>query len=227
VKSGTRLARTVCRALACVVLAVSCGDDNPGQPPDGSVRTLEVTPANAWLVVGGSLSLAAVAKDSAGEVATEPVTWSSSDLRIVSVGSDGVVRAVAPGTATILAQAGGVRTNSTITVTTAPASLSWSVEKEGITDASLLGAWADASSALTIAVGQFGVILESTGSGWQLIQQPPQDAFTGVWGSNATNVFAVATSGLIYRRTGTGWSRMQSPTTNTLLDVWGRSATEV
>src|SRR5688500_409631 len=133
-------ARSSFRAVACVVLAVSCGDD-PTQPPDGSVETLEVTPANAWLVIGSSLQLEAVAKDSAGEVVNEPVTWETSDSRIATVSTDGVVHAVAVGTVAILVSAGGHHASANVTVRTAAPPVAWSVEKEGITDASLLGAW--------------------------------------------------------------------------------------
>src|SRR6185503_17962660 len=200
--------------------------DDPAQPPESPVESIDVIPANAWLPVGASLPLNGVAKDENGEVIDEPLTWSSSDTRVASVSSAGVVQALATGTATITAQSGAVRTTSTLTVTDAVSPLTWSVEHQGITDVSLLGSWADASSSLAIGVGQLGVIMESTGTGWQVVQQPTAEAFTGVWGSNATNVFAVGTGGVIFRRTATGWSRMQSPTSNALLDVWGRSATE-
>jgi hypothetical protein len=207
-------------------LAVSCGDDDPAQPPDSPVESIDVTPANAWLTVGGSLSLSGLAKDADGEVIEEPLTWSSSDTRIASVSANGVVQAVAIGTATITAQSGDTRTTSAITVTAALASFSWSIEHQGITDVSLLGTWADPTSNLAVGVGQLGVIMESTGSGWQVVQQPTAEAFTGVWGTSASNAFAVGTGGVIFRRTATGWSRMPSPTTNALLDVWGSSATE-
>ena len=118
--------------------------------------------------------------------------WSSSDTRVVSVSPSGEARAIASGTATIVGEAGGIRSQSVVSVkATAPASRSWSIEREGITDASMLGVWADATSPLAIVAGQAGIILESTGAGWQLLQMPTEESFTGVWGSSATNVFAV------------------------------------
>jgi hypothetical protein len=68
-----------------VLLAVSCNDTNPGSPIDGSVLTLDVVPANAWLVAGSTLRLEAIARDSTGTVINRPVTWSSTDSRVVSI----------------------------------------------------------------------------------------------------------------------------------------------
>ena len=95
------------------------------------------------------------------------------------------------------------------------------MEREGVTDASLLGVWADEGSTLAIVAGQAGTLMESTNGNWQLLQLPTTESFTGVWGSSATNVFAVGTGGVIFRRTAAGWQAMPSPTANALLDVWG------
>src|SRR4026208_1520084 len=122
-------------------MAVSCGDDDPTQPPHGPVRRLEVTPANAWLEIGASLPLKAEAKDSSGNVTSEPVTWTSSDTRVLSVSADGVVHAVAVGAAVVSARSGGVQTTSAVAVTAAAAPLTWNVDHQGITDVSLLGVW--------------------------------------------------------------------------------------
>ena len=210
---------------ASLVLAIGC-DSDPANPHTGAVLTLDVVPATAWLTPGATLPLEAIPRDSTGAVTSEPVSWTSSN-GAVTVSATGVAHAVSPGTATILAEAGGVRTATTITVTSAAAPVSWSIEQEGLTDVSLLGAWADASSPFAVVVGQAGVVMESTGGDWQIVATDTEEALTGVWGSSPTNIFAVGTGGVILRRTGAGWSQMASPTTNALLDVWGRSETEV
>ena len=180
-----------------MLLAASC-DKDPNRP-DGRIRALDVVPANAWLVTGSTLQLETIATDSTGAPTTVAVRWSSSDTRVVSVSSTGVASAVALGTATILAEAEGLEARSVVTVTAA-APVSWSIEHEGVTDASLLGVWADPGSSLAVVAGQAGTIMESTNGTWQRLQLPTMESFTGVWGSSATNVFAVGNGGVIFRR---------------------------
>src|SRR4030095_52629 len=173
-------ARRVAGALACVLAAVSC-DSDPVDPIDGSVESLDVVPASAWLNPGTTLQLDAIAKDSSGATSDAPVEWSSSDGRIVSVTQGGAANANAVGSAIITAEAGGVRTAITVTVTPAAQPVTWSVERQGLTDASLLGVWADDASPLAVVAGQAGVIMESNGGPWQLRQMPTEESFTGAW----------------------------------------------
>ncbi len=61
------------------------------------------------LEVGDSVSLSATALDALGVVVGHvPVAWSSSDSGVVEITNDGLVRAVAPGAAEILASAEGI-----------------------------------------------------------------------------------------------------------------------
>jgi hypothetical protein len=111
-----------------VALAISCSDSDPGRPIDGSVLTLDVVPANAWLVSGSTLRLEAVARTLRSGYQPS-VKWSSTDSRVVSVSTrEGASRRT--GSATILAEAGGVETATVITVTTAGAPVTWSIEHE-------------------------------------------------------------------------------------------------
>jgi uncharacterized protein YjdB len=91
-------------------------------PPVASVT---VTPATATLAVGASTTLTAVTRDPNGNVLTGQIdAWvtSNSAVATVAVGSTGtgIVTAVAPGTVTVEAVAGGRRGSAQITVTLAP-----------------------------------------------------------------------------------------------------------
>ena len=67
------------------------------------------------LKVGNTQLLAAVVMP---ENATDKqVTWESSDTAIVTVGADGTVTAVAPGSATVTVRCGEVTSSCTVTVT--------------------------------------------------------------------------------------------------------------
>jgi uncharacterized protein YjdB len=89
--------------------------------PRAAVASVTVTPAAATLLVGDSVALGAVVRDAAGTALTgRAVTWSSSNGSVASVGTGGLVRAIAAGSATISAASEGRAGTATITVT-APA----------------------------------------------------------------------------------------------------------
>ena len=86
--------------------------------PVGSVA---IEPAGASVIVGRTTALTATVRDADGTVVTDrPVTWSSSNALVASVSTTGVVTAVAPGSATISAAAGGRSGSSAVTVTLVP-----------------------------------------------------------------------------------------------------------
>ncbi|HEV2150504.1 MAG TPA: carboxypeptidase regulatory-like domain-containing protein [Longimicrobiaceae bacterium] len=81
------------------------------------VHSVEVTPAAATIAAGGSVQLAAVARDAAGNaIEDSPITWSSSAGSIATVSSTGNVTGIASGTATITASSGGKSGTSTISI---------------------------------------------------------------------------------------------------------------
>ena len=94
-------------APGTLVASLACGGDT-ARP--ATVASVEVTsPIGSLLDVGGGAQLAAAAKDAQGSpVGGVTVTWTSSP-GIVSVTPGGRIEALAVGTATISAEAGGVR----------------------------------------------------------------------------------------------------------------------
>jgi uncharacterized protein YjdB len=70
----------------------------------GPAATVDVSPNSASLRVNGSVQLAAVAHDAAGNLITgRAFTWTSSDTSRATVDSTGLVRAKKAGTVTITA----------------------------------------------------------------------------------------------------------------------------
>src|SRR5213594_526028 len=67
---------------------------------------VEVTPAPSKLVVGTRLTLSGAAYSAHDDVRHDPVTFTSSNPRVASVSTEGVLRAVAPGRVTVTAKAG-------------------------------------------------------------------------------------------------------------------------
>ena len=77
-----------------------------GTPPPAAV---EVTPLTEALVVGGSTVLTATARSANGDPRTDvTIHWSSQAPTIAKVDESGLVKALAPGTATLVATGGPV-----------------------------------------------------------------------------------------------------------------------
>ncbi|MFL5580965.1 MAG: Ig-like domain-containing protein [Gemmatimonadaceae bacterium] len=75
----------------------------------GPAVSVSVAPAAAKLVAGQRLRLAATSRSAQGDArANDPVAWRSSAPGVARVGADGMVTAVAPGTARLTAKVGDV-----------------------------------------------------------------------------------------------------------------------
>jgi hypothetical protein len=86
-----------------------------------AVATVDVTPASASLVVGGTVQLTATLRDSSGaELTGRVITWSSDAPGIAAVDPSGAVTGIGAGSATITATREGVSGSAGITVTAAP-----------------------------------------------------------------------------------------------------------
>ena len=163
-------ARGCLPARSAFVLVAGACDDDPTGPIDGSVKTLDVVPASAWLNPGSTLQLNG---DRQG------FNWSAVHQSggVVLVRSRGLYlcrrtdrrRAVASGTAIVYAEAGGIRTAANVTVTAATSTQSRGASSARASRMPRCSAPGriDATS-LAIVAGQAGVIMESTGGQWQL-----------------------------------------------------------
>ena len=113
------LSRTACALL--LVLA-ACGKDGDGTPvgPGGSslAATLQITPGAATIgALGDTVRLDAEVRDQRGQpIPGAGVSWASLDHLIATVSSAGVVRAVANGSARIIATSGSMADTAAITV---------------------------------------------------------------------------------------------------------------
>lgn len=88
----------------------------PAPAPGGA--TVTVTPETAALHPGDSQQLTVVVLDGRGQPITRPgVVWTTSSAAVATVSASGLVRAVAPGTATVTATSGRASDTSVITVT--------------------------------------------------------------------------------------------------------------
>jgi plastocyanin len=100
--------RAVRVMMAGVVMAVAAcgggGGDGGGTTAPAVFTTLAVDPANPTIIVGGTQTLTAAAKDQTGATMSGlTVTYTSANQAVATVTSAGVVAGVTPGTARITA----------------------------------------------------------------------------------------------------------------------------
>jgi len=99
----------------------SCNDGGTTPPPP-VVATVTITPDGAALTVGGTQAFTAAATDAGGTlIPGTTFAWSSDTPAVATVSASGLVTAVAPGSARVIAAApNGVADTVTITVTALP-----------------------------------------------------------------------------------------------------------
>jgi hypothetical protein len=216
-------------AVGALSVAAACGDDKTGVGPgNDQITSVELVPAHTDLPVGGTATLKFAAKKSDGTpIDGVTPTWQTSDASKVTVNNTGMVTAMAVGTAQITATIGAFKATSAVKAAVAsPVAGTWAVDREGLTEVSLLGVWA-ASPTSVFAVGQDGIIMRWTGGAWRTMQTPTSETLVGIWGASETDVYAVGSNGVILHYDGNAWAAMQSGTTSTFLEVWGIDATHV
>ena len=110
------------RAAGTVTIQISGGGPTPTQialtvvPP--SVRALSVSPTSLAMFVGDSRQLAVTARDARNNVLTgKTIAYSSNNVAVATVGTDGTVRAIAAGSAAVTASSREGPNGSTVTTT--------------------------------------------------------------------------------------------------------------
>lgn len=89
----------------------------------GPLASIALDPLELWLTAGRTGRLHAVLLDDFGVPVGQLVTWSSADDGVAVMSTGGEVRAVAPGTVTIVASSGGQSASASVHVTAPPVSI--------------------------------------------------------------------------------------------------------
>src|SRR6266571_5347341 len=139
------------------------------------VASVTVSPAAASLPAGQTVQLAAVTRDSAGNVLTgRTVTWTTTNSGVATVSATGLVAGVATGSATVTANSEGKSNTAAVTVTT-------SVTNPGtVTDLAVVGL---ADTGVTLAFTEV-----SDGSGQPASYDVRYQVGTITWGGAASSV---------------------------------------
>jgi uncharacterized protein YjdB len=83
------------------------------------VASIDIVPISVNVVgpAGTTHALSATVRNSNGKTLSWPIVWTSSRPRVATIGPDGVVTSVGPGTATIIAHIGDLQGATEVTVT--------------------------------------------------------------------------------------------------------------
>ncbi len=104
-------------------------------PATVAVTGVTLAPTSATLTLGETETVTLTATVLPGDATDKSVTWSSSDETVATVGNDGVVTAVAPGTATItVTTTDGAKTATCAVTVAAPAASTYTVTMKESTD---------------------------------------------------------------------------------------------
>lgn len=114
---GGRQPRPPGGLLCLLLLVAACGHEaTPPETTPGPVARVTIAGLPPSLVEGDSVQLQATAQDAAGYVVQVPITWLSSDPAVVSLTPTGLLRAIGPGTADVVAQAADRQDRRSVTV---------------------------------------------------------------------------------------------------------------
>ena len=106
--------------VAASLVLGSCSDRMCCEPPPPSpVSSITVTPTTVSLSVGDTVRLSATPRDASGQpLSGYSISWQSGGAGVVTVDPHGLVQAVGPGTADVIASSEGTNATATITVST-------------------------------------------------------------------------------------------------------------
>ncbi|MEP7384665.1 MAG: Ig-like domain-containing protein [Gemmatimonadota bacterium] len=145
--------------LLASLLVAGCGgggDSGVSNPPPSTpaaVATVGVTPDAAQLLPPATTQLTAVTKDASGNVLTNrAIAWSSSAPAVASVSTLGLVTALTPGSASIVATSEGQSGSATITVIAPVASVTLDATTASLVPAQTLQLTATAKDAAGAAL---------------------------------------------------------------------------
>jgi hypothetical protein len=189
----------------------------------GPVETVTLSPASITLAPGDTMRLTATLKDAYGnDAAGTPIVWSVTDTRIATVTSAGRVSAVAVGSTTVAATAGGKTASRSVTVQpgspvastqVSPGITSTFIRLFGVLDpkgaASMV--WFNYGTSPTLATftetGHFGPFSTATGVGQDILGLAPSTAY----------YYRLIAENSVGRTTGSIVTMTTSPATGTTL----------
>ena len=139
------------------------------------VASVTVSPAAASLTAGQTVQLAAVTRDSAGNVLTgRTVTWTTTNSGVATVSATGLVAGVATGSASVTANSEGKSSTATLTVTSS------ATNPGTVTDLAVVGV---ADTGVTLAFTEV-----SDGSGQPASYDVRYQVGTITWGGAGSSV---------------------------------------
>lgn len=198
--------------------------------------TVEQTPAKVFVTpVGASLSgvgatqaFNAEVQDAKFNVMALPVTWSSLNPNIATIGVSGLATTAATGQVSIAATVQNMTAGYAVLTVSEPGMAPIATWNSVVIDPTvdLFGVWGVSSSDI-YAVGLGGKIYRYDGIDWTAMTSGTSQSLRDVWGTAADDVYAVGTGGTILRYDGADWSTMPLEESVALFGVWGASPSNI
>jgi hypothetical protein len=164
-------------------VAGACIENIP--KPSGTVASITIVPESTAVMQGDTLTLVATARNASHVILTDvELGWASSDLNVATVTGAGLVRAVAPGAATIVATADAASGSARVSVV--PRIVALRITPRGLT---------------LVPGGQFAFVADGVdSSGTPIARRAP------TWTSSDTTVVRIAADGAATAlRVGSAW----------------------
>lgn len=105
-------------SLLNAVWIVACGGGDQSGPEAN--LTVQISPANPQVIIGGTVRLTATVTSSSGAPVTTAVSWSSANPLVASVSPNGTITGQGPGTVAVTARAGSGSAQAIVTVPPLP-----------------------------------------------------------------------------------------------------------
>ena len=123
-RANTTMIQAGAIVAVCAILCVSCGENSPSAPTTPAtaspvLTTITVSLSPATISPGQTATATATARDQNGAaMSVGAMAWTTSSAAVATVGTNGIVTGVAPGTSMIAATASGRTGTATVTVNT-------------------------------------------------------------------------------------------------------------
>jgi len=205
----TKTLRRLSPLLGLLLLLPGCEAVTPTAPVEiPPLSSLALSLHADTLQAGGTRQFIATALDTLGSPYTGPLLWRSGDTGVITVTSDGFVRAVGEGSTWLFVEGGGRQDSASVLVY--PLESGWVIQTSNASER-LNGVFFDGNGRLGWVVGNGGVVLSTVNAGGNWTRSLPATTnLRGVWFTSPAEGWVTGDNGtVLHTEDGGGrWTRL-------------------